>query len=293
MHKEDSFKNRQIGILLVSFSAISFTILDCSVKWLLQTIPFFEVIWLRFTCQTLISAAILIPRNGWRSLLPINWRLQILRSCMLGTMTACNFWSIQFLQLSETSAILFSAPLIVALYSYWFLKHPIRIGQWVAIVIGFIGVLIVVRPTSNAVHPAIFLMVINAFLFAGFNILTRKLAHTETPSSLQWISALGPSLMFFPFVNFQVTIPVFAWIIILFAGVWAAVGHYAMARAYQYADAVTLTPFGYQQIIYMSLFGWILFGDVPALAVFIGAFIIIGSGLYLWLTQKNSAPTVV
>lgn len=292
MLREDTLSNRQTGILLLSVATFSFATLDSSVKWLLQTMPLLEVVWLRFLSQAVLSAALLAPRYGSGMFKANNWRLQIVRALMLAVMTAFNFWSIQYLQLTETAAILFSSPLIVALYSHWFLHQAMRRAQWLAIFCGFVGVLIVVRPSSSNVHPAIFLMVANAFIFAGFNLLTRHLSRTETAASLQWISAVVPALLFTPFAlaHFRAPATLLEWLLVLSSGFWASLGHYLLARAHQYASAATLAPFTYQQILYMAFWGWLLFGDIPPFAVFMGGGIIAASGLYLLWDQRRVAP---
>ena len=291
MWREDSYANRRMGILLLSLAGLAFTTLDATVKWLvqLQTLPLLELIWLRFFCHALVSGVLLAPHYKLDLLRINNVKLQALRAVLLGLMTSCNFWSIQFLQLTETAAILFSSPLIVAVISHWWLKQPLRGGQWWAIVLGFIGVLIVVRPTSSVIHPAIFLMVLNAFLFSIFTLLTRHLAQNENPAAMQWYSAMGPVLLLAPWVlpNFLSSYRLLAWVLVFATGLWGAVGHYLWARAHQYASSATLAPFGYQQLIYMALWGWLLFGDIPPLAVLVGGSIIVLSGLYLLWEQRR------
>ncbi|MGA0940969.1 MAG: EamA family transporter, partial [Burkholderiaceae bacterium] len=123
MWHEDSAANRRTGILLVSLATLSFSMLDTTVKWLLQlqTIPLVEIIWLRFLSQAVVSGVVLAPRYKGAMFRIQKKRLQLFRAVLLGTMTGCNFWSIQFLQLTETASILFSAPLIVAVISHFWL----------------------------------------------------------------------------------------------------------------------------------------------------------------------------
>ena len=127
MWREDSYANRRMGILLLSLAGLAFTTLDATVKWLvqLQTLPLLELIWLRFFCHALVSGVLLAPHYKLDLLRINNVKLQALRAVLLGLMTSCNFWSIQFLQLTETAAILFSSPLIVAVISHWWLKQPL------------------------------------------------------------------------------------------------------------------------------------------------------------------------
>ena len=296
MWHEDSAANRRTGILLVSLATLSFSMLDTTVKWLLQlqTIPLIEIIWLRFLSQAVVSGVVLAPRYKGAMFRIQKKRLQLLRAVLLGTMTGCNFWSIQFLQLTETASILFSAPLIVAVISHFWLQQRLRKAQWITIITGFIGVLIVVRPSSRAIHPAIFLMVFNAVLFAIFNLLTRHLAQYENPAAMQWYSAMGPVVLFAPWAlpGFVMPHNTFELVLVISAGLWGGLGHYVWARAHQYANAATLAPFNYQQLLYMAFWGWLVFGDVPPSAVFVGGSIIAASGIYLLWEQKRVPPTI-
>jgi drug/metabolite transporter (DMT)-like permease len=290
MWAENTAANRRIGIALLSAGTLSFSLLDSTVKWLLHSLPFMELVWMRFASQVVISGAMLLPQEGAALFHLRNWRLQLLRALILGTMTMFNFWSIQYLQLTETASILFSSPLIVAAISHFWLKETLGRRQWLAIAAGFIGILIVVRPSSNVVHPAIFLMVLNAFMFALFGLITRHLSRTEHPGAMQLYSALGATLMFTPWAFSEFVWPsgLWHWVLLLSTGLWGSVGHYLWARAHQYAPSAVLAPFGYQQLLYMALWGWLLFGDVPPAAVFLGGGIIVASGLYLLWDQAHS-----
>ncbi len=293
MWRDDTAKNRRMGIALLSLATLMFCMLDSTVKWLLASIPLMELVWMRFASHALISMVLLVPHYRWSLFQVRNWRLQALRAFLLGTMTLCNFWSIQYLQLTETASILFSSPLIVAAISHFWMKQRLGRNQWLAIAAGFIGVLIVVRPSSDVVHPAIFLMVLNAFLFALFGLLTRHLSATENPGAMQWYSAVGATLMLTPtaFTDFTWPPNIWHWVLILSTGLWGSIGHYLWARAHQYAPSAVLAPFGYQQLLYMALAGWLVFGDVPPAAVFVGGLIIVGSGLYLLWEQHQKPST--
>ena len=99
-------------------------------------------------------------------------------------MTALNFVALQYLQLAETGAIQFSVPILIAVLSSWWLKEKLNVASWIAIWVGLVGVLVIIRPSSHTFHPAIFLSVLNALLYAGFNMLTRRLAETENPVAI-------------------------------------------------------------------------------------------------------------
>ena len=118
----DSSRNRQIGIALVTVTTLMFAVLDASAKWLVQSLPVLQVVWLRFLFHTLFTAAFFVPGMGARLFVVTNPRLQLLRGLMLGLMTGLNFIALQFLQLAETGAVQFSVPVLIALLSAWLMN---------------------------------------------------------------------------------------------------------------------------------------------------------------------------
>jgi drug/metabolite transporter (DMT)-like permease len=237
-----------------------------------------------------LRAALLTPLHGaaiWRMASP---KLHGLRAAMLASMTALNFWALQYLQLAETGAIQFSVPLLIALLSAWWLRERLDARRWIAIVLGFVGVLLVIRPGSQAFHPALLLSVLNAVLYAAFNLLTRRMAATESPEAMQLIAACGAALVLAPFALLAWQWPAGwqQWAVIGLCGLMGGVGHLGVAMAHRYASAAVLGPFLYQQILYMTLWGWLVFAQVPDAFVVAGALVVVGSGLYLlWLEMRR------
>jgi len=290
----DSSKNRKIGIALVTLTTLMFASLDTSAKWLVLSLPVLQVVWMRFFSQVLFTVAVFTPTMGWGMFRVANLKLQCLRGLILALMTALNFLALQYLQLAETGAIQFSVPILIAVLSSWWLKEKLDVASWIAIWVGFAGVLVIIRPGSHTFHPAIFLSVMNAFLYAGFNMLTRRLASSENPVSTQLFSAAVSSVVLAPFAWSQWQTPegVLTWVIIGLIGVFAGLGHLSVASAHRYASAAFLGPFLYQQILYMSLGGWLVFGQPPDQAVAIGAVIVVASGLFLlWREMRTKVSS--
>jgi drug/metabolite transporter (DMT)-like permease len=162
--------------------------------------------------------------------------------------------------------------------------------------VGFAGVLVIIRPGSHAFHPAIFLSVMNAFLYAGFNMLTRRLAASENPVSTQLFSAAVSAVVLAPFAWSQWQTPegVLTWVIIGLIGVFAGLGHLSVASAHRYASAAFLGPFLYQQILYMTLGGWLVFGQTPDHTVALGAVIVVASGMFLlWREMRTKVSSTL
>ncbi len=279
----DTSRNRQIGIALVTVTTLMFAVLDTSAKWLVQTVPVLQVVWLRFVFHALLTTAIFMPSMGVGLFKIHNPRLQLLRGVMLALMTGLNFFALQYLQLAETGAVQFSVPILIALISALWLHEKLDLKKWLAICMGFAGVLVIIRPGSNGFHPAILLSIMNALLYAAFNLMTRRLAGSDHPISTQLASAMVPSVVLAPFAIWYWQTPDSwqVWCILVLAGLTGGLGHTASALAHRYATAAVLGPFLYQQIIYMSFGGWLIFGQIPDAAVILGAAIVVLSGLYL------------
>jgi drug/metabolite transporter (DMT)-like permease len=285
----DSARNRLTGIGLISLTYIMFSLLDGSAKWLVQSVPVILVVWLRFVTQTLIASALLFPIRGTALVRTRHLRWHVVRGLMFCAMTGGNFWALQYLQLTVTASIFFTVPILIALMSAPLLGERMDARRWAAILIGFAGVLVIVRPGSAAFHPAMLLSMGNAVLYAGFNLMTRKLAAYDPPETIQFLPALVASVLLAPFAlaAWQSPPGAFEWLVLCMMGVFGGTGHYLLALAHRYAPASTLAPFLYQQILYMALFGYLVFGSVPDAAVWVGAAIVVSSGLYLFARERR------
>jgi drug/metabolite transporter (DMT)-like permease len=202
-------------------------------------------------------------------------------------MTGINFWALQYLQLTVTSSIFFSVPLIIALASTAF-GERLDFGKWLAIGAGFAGVLIIVRPWGAEFHPAMLASVLNALMYAFFMMMTRRLAAYDSPETIQYLPAVGAALGLAPFAIAAWQWPGgwVEWTVACLMGVLGGLGHYLLALAHRYAPSSVIAPFLYQQVIYMALFGYFVFGDVPSGWVWLGAVIVIASGLYLFARER-------
>jgi drug/metabolite transporter (DMT)-like permease len=286
----DSARNRLTGIGLISLTYVCFALLDGSAKYLVQTVPVLVVVWLRFLTHTLIASALLFPMRGAALVRTRHLRWHLVRGLMFCAMTGINFWALQYLQLTVTASIFFTVPILIALVSAPLLGEKLDARRWIAILLGFAGVLVIVRPGSAAFHPAMLLSLGNALLYAAFNLMTRKLAAYDSPETIQFLPAVVASVLLAPFALAAWESPQgwFEWLLLCLMGVFGGTGHYLLAVAHRYAPASTLAPFLYQQILYMALFGYLVFGSVPDAAVWIGAAIVIASGLYLFARERRA-----
>lgn len=285
----DSARNRLTGIGLVSLCYLFFSLLDGSAKWLVGSMPVLMVVWLRFVTHALFGGAVLLPIKG-RALFRTNhMRWHVVRALMFMAMTGINFWALQYLQLTVTASIFFSVPIMIAMASAFIFNERLDLGRWIAIVAGFAGVLIIIRPWGAEFHPAMLASVVNAILYAVFLMMTRRLAAYDSPETIQYLPALGAAIGLAPFAFAAWESPSgwLEWTVACLLGVLGGVGHYLLALAHRYAPSSVIAPFLYQQVIYMAVFGYVVFGDVPSPGLWTGATIVIASGLYLFSRERR------
>jgi drug/metabolite transporter (DMT)-like permease len=285
----DSARNRLTGIGIVSLTYLLFSLLDGSAKWLVGSMPVNMVVWLRFAIHAVVAGAVLFPLRGLSLVRTNHLRWHLLRALMFIAMTGINFWALQYLQLTVTSSIFFTVPLIIALLGAPLLGEKLDTGRWIAIIVGFAGVLVIVHPWSADFHPAMLASLVNAVLYAVFMMMTRRLAAYDSPETIQYLPAVGAAIGLAPFaiVAWEMPDTAIEWTLACLMGVLGSVGHYLLALAHRYAPSTVIAPFLYQQVFYMALIGYFVFGDVPGTAVWIGAAIVIASGLYLFHRERQ------
>src|SRR5262245_41577402 len=161
--------------------------------------PVMMVVWLRFVTHAVFATVLLYPVKGsalWRTK-HLKWHAA--RALMFMVMTGMNFWALQYLQLTVTSSIFFTVPIIIALVSARMLNERLAAGRWAAILAGFAGVLIIVHPWSADFHVAMLLAIGNALLYSMFQLMTRHLAAYDSPETIQYIPAVGAAIGLAPF----------------------------------------------------------------------------------------------
>ncbi|MBN9309587.1 DMT family transporter [Devosia sp.] len=288
---------RLLGISLMLCGYLCYTIIDSCAKLLSASgLPTMEVVFVRYLGQFLLVMAIFAPRQGARALIATrNWKLEAARGlCLLGS-TIFNFIAITFLPLTVTSAISFTMPLILCALSIPLLGETVGWRRWAAIGVGFIGVLVIVRPGTEAFHPAVILSLITAVFSALYNLLTRKLAGVDSTITQQfWASAVA-TLCIAPFSLGDWVWPSdpLTWTLFGGIGLAALIAHLLVTTAHRYAPASTLAPFGYLHIFFMTGASWFIFHQPPDVWIVVGAPIVIASGLYIWLRERQLSKAVV
>jgi drug/metabolite transporter (DMT)-like permease len=215
--------------------------------------------------------------------------LQIIRPAFLICSISSLFLGLTYLPIAEATAIGFVAPLFITALSVPILREKVGIHRWSAVIIGFLGVIIIVRPGTEFWHVASIMPLLGAFFFALFQIMTRLLSATEnTYSTLFYtgLAGLGWSSLMVPFVwspMFQIHFYVFFAI-----GIMGAIAHLCMISAFDRAEASFLAPYNYTKLLWVAVLGYIIFGDIPSLEMWLGAFIIVSAGFYVFSREKKT-----
>lgn len=278
-----------IGLMLIAWAF--FASVDTSAKWLaLLGIPAMQLAFMRYFVSFLLSLGMGLRHGAlfeWGS--PRDMTLVIVRGSLLVMATVLNFIALGYLPLSVTSSILNSAPLILTALAVPILGERVGPFRWVAVVAGFIGVLIVIRPFGADFHWATLLMVTNAIAMAFFAILTRILSGRIATQTMQiYMGALGTAVLIVPaWLTWKSPETPFQWLLLFGLGFFAWVGHEIYSRAHAYAEASVLIPFNYAFILYLTIAGYLVFGDIPDAPVLAGAAIIITSGLVIWWRETR------
>ena len=279
---------------LIVFAGLCFSTLDATAKYLVQDHALFLVVWARYAGQMLVTTPIAWQRAGpgfWRTR---HLRVQLARSLCLVAATACFFGALRFLPLAEGSAVSFLAPIFALLLSMPVLgERPTR-ARWLSALAGFAGILILVRPGSAVFHPATGLLVMAAISNALYLVLTRRLQKDTPHTTLFYSGLVGTVLLSFALPSIE-TPGTITWTDALFLvvlGALAGFGHWMLIGAFLRAPASLVAPFTYLQMIWATLYGYLVFGQLPDGLSALGMAVIVASGVALVVHERRAVANL-
>jgi drug/metabolite transporter (DMT)-like permease len=276
-----------LGIGFMLLAASLFPVMNGLVQWLSPRYPSEQIIWARIAGHLLVMLAVMLPGSGLWVFATRRPLAQIGRSLCQICSTSLYFIAVATVPLAKAAAISFIAPFIVTLLAWPILGEKPLLRRIAAVFVGFLGVLVVIRPGSAVFQPASVLLLIAAFFYALYQVLTRKVApHDRAETSALYSALLGGILFSALLPFFWVTPTSLADAIAFLAlGVLGASGHYCVARAMAYAPAAVVSPFQYWQIVGSVIVGFVISGLWPDGGTWIGAAIVVGAGLFLALAE--------
>ncbi len=282
------------ALLLMALGMFIFSAVDTQGKFLTETLHPIQITWSR-QLGLLIAAFVLLGLHGRALLRTGHPVLQVLRGVMAAGSATIFIVAVQYVPLADAVAVSFVAPFIVTVLGALLLREPVGLRRWLAVIAGFVGTLIVIRPGMGVIHPAAFLVVVAATLFALRQIISRALSDTDrTITTIAYTAFIGSAIL---------TIPLpFVWrtpetgleiTLLVSIAIMAGVAEICVIKALEAGLAVVVAPVQYTLMIWGTMYGFLVFGQLPDLWTWVGTAIIIATGLYTlyreWLATKRRA----
>jgi drug/metabolite transporter (DMT)-like permease len=282
-----TWSKESIGIFFGIFAYLSFSILDATQKTLILYHSVFQLLFVKYFFVLFLSLIDYKRKNISSFYKSKNIKLQILRSLLSVIESGCFVLSFKYLSLANAHSVGSLAPVIVVALSAIILKEKVSAKTWVAIFIGFIGVLIILRPTSSIFDPKALLPLIAAFVLGLYQIITKKVSkYDKNETSLFYTSIIGIIIMSLLATNFWSPIDKSSYLMFLGIGVFFSLGLYLQIIALSKARASIIQPFHYTLIFWAIVFGYIFYKDIPDMFTVIGAIVITCSGIFV-LNQSS------
>jgi len=275
-----------IGWMLVT--TFLFVCGDSVGKYLLQSYPLMQVAWCRFLFHFLIALAVALVcfRDTLRANRPF---AQIGRSALLAILTVLFLVGLRSTDLSTAFTIIFTSPLFVTLFS-GMLGERVGLRVGIGALVGFLGAVIVVRPGLMPFSLGMLCLLASAILNALFQLVTRHLRHADKPMTTSLYTAVAGAVMLLPTGLYEWQMPDTGdWFLFLAFGFFGGLAQLCMIRAFHLAQAAAVAPFSYSSIVWATIFGLVIFGQLPDIWTLVGAALIVSSGLYIFHCERNSS----
>ena len=275
------------AVILNLAAWIVLPIMDGFAKFLSTDLPVLQITWARYFFTVFFVLPIMLfffKKNLVRTKKP---KLQFLRGLILLTANICFFYSISVISLAKALTLAFIAPLIVTAFSPFFLNEKVGVKRWTAVIIGFIGSLVVIRPGFLEINLASLSALGTGVLYGFYLIVTRKLSNVDNPLlTLLFTGIVGAFLGSFAIPFYWVMPSSDQWIFLFLIGFFASIGHLLLILSLKLADASKLAPFGYFEILPNVIISFYFFNNVPDIFHLAGLILIIGSGVYIFKKES-------
>ncbi|MEZ2351020.1 DMT family transporter [Caballeronia sp. RCC_10] len=292
--------NTGAGIAIMVLTTAAFAASDSTVKLIGAAVPLIALLWVRYLFQMIVLGVWQARRGSFSFFRTDNAKLQIVRALLLLTNSACTFAALRYLPLPVTTSLAMLAPLISTLLAALVLKDHVPRSKWAMVVIGFIGMLMVVRPGGSGFTWTVIFPVASATSFACFQVVSSHLSRVDDAATTNFLTALVATVVLCVAVwaDQAQLLPEIAhvtatsWMLVAFMATMATVGQLLMLQALRRAPLSVLTPFSYAQLAFASCFSWLLFGQAPDLWMAIGMCVIAASGIGTVLMHGRKAVAV-
>ncbi|MFL6581795.1 MAG: DMT family transporter [Burkholderiales bacterium] len=282
------------GIALIMAAVFMFSAMDTLAKHMLKSYPMSALMWARYMVHIVVMAVLLGPRMGTRLLRTSHLWLQMLRGVLLLASTIFFYFALRYLPLAEAAAISFVGPVLTALLSGPMLGDKVSRRQWFAVLLGFTGVLIIMRPGGGVVSLAAVFPLATAVLFSVYQIVTRRLSGREHPyTTLFYTAVVGAVITSIAVPLHWVTPTLVQAGFVVCIGLLGGLGHLLLIRAMEHTSPSTLAPFVYSQLIWSTLLAYLAFGDFPEPMTLFGMVVVVAAGLLAvnWKHMRRLSDT--
>lgn len=270
---------------------VFFALSDALSKWLVAGYPILQVAWLRSVIGFILigGVALFSSKAGQlRSERP-GWHL--MRSMLSVCVSVSMFYGLKHIALAEFVAIIFATPFFVALLSPWLLREPVPVRAWLAIVVGFIGILLVARPVPGHFHPAHLVTLGVAVMLSGLYLTARLLSTTESALALNFhIYPLSILLLAWPATRQWVAPDAHAWLLFCSLGLTATLALWCIIQAIRHAPPALVAPIDYARLVWITLLGYFIWDELPDRVTICGIVLIVASGIYVLRQGRTSCP---
>ncbi len=285
---------RLVGVLLMLGAMASLPFIDVLAKFLGQEhMPILQIVWARVGFGAIVSLPFALRHVGPADLFPAQPYFHAIRAGLLVMATFCFFLGLKFLPIADTLAIFFVQPLIVTVLSAAVLRERVSPSRWIAVCIGFLGTLIIIRPGFVALNPGSLLALASGLSFAVYLVMARRISG-RAPAILTTFQTNAVATVLIgaamPFV--WVTPTPTQWLMMAALGTIATFGHFLIVRAYDFAEASLLAPLAYTEMIMATFVGWWFFNDLPDRYTLLGVTILIACALFISLGGDKKGPVV-
>jgi drug/metabolite transporter (DMT)-like permease len=276
------------GILCMVIATILFSGASAASKWLVGLYPVGEVLCLRSFASLIAGAAVILPVSGLSAFVTQRPRDHLARGLSQSISQLCLLLAFSLMPLAGAVAINFSAPLFAALVSIIWLKEPAGFVRGAALVIGFVGVLIVTNPGSNSLTLGALFALTNAVMYGTVTVAVRGMTRTESANTLViWqLTVLAFFHSFLLLFGWRMPNPFDAGML-FGTGFTNAIGQWFWTKALQLAPAPAVTPFYYLMLVWALMFGFFIWGDIPSVSLLVGSAIVVTTGLFLFLREAR------
>lgn len=272
------------AVFYMVVASMLFPLLNASVKYLGQHYPMPEIFWARYAGHVVYCLVAFLPRHGRALFSTRRPSVQFMRSILLFGASACYFLGLKTVEMPTATAITFVGPILVTALSVPMLSERVGPRRWTAVMCGFLGAVIIIRPGLQVVQWGAILVLLDALFYSIYQILSRKVGSLDpayTSITLAGIGGLVLASLVLPFSTIKLPASWFDLVLFVLIGLWGLLGHFFVIKAVQWGSASIVAPVGYFELVGSTLLGWLLFRDFPDALTWVGAAVIVASGLYI------------